>query len=338
MPHRERDDLPCLCPCKFYAIDKKKFNELQENLYVAMIGGISVHFLPETSHVLRLLSPRNRLWDLPIGHLVWPWRWHLAVCRYRGLRQLAAAPGQKSSSPSDQTPPGQSILTGFIEQIIRDQLKAEYVDDDDWGKTRRTTVGYQIKGKPFEWDLKHRKKEVNDGLWEKYKVRLVDPEDHLHVQISQLEMHEGRIAFALSMTAKLAGDARLERWRKGIKMLNTHVEADGTLEISLAGEVGFKIVADNGLPAVAIEPVITKIDLKLRKFDLQRISKLDGIAAHELGEGVKDTIQKELNRREPKIVAKLNKSIEKRKDKLRLSPAEFARTGWSKLQESVAGE
>jgi hypothetical protein len=50
---------------------------------------------------------------------------------------------------------------------------------------------------------------------------------------------------------------------------------------------------------------------------------------------LKDTIQKELNRREPKIVAKLNKSIEKRKDRLRLSPQDFARTGWAKLQESM---
>ena len=148
-------------------------------------------------------------------------------------------------------------------------------------------------------------------------------------------MHSGRIVFGLTLSAKLAGDARWERWRQGIKMLNTHIEADGKVDIYLAGEIGIKLVSGDTLPAVAIEPVITKVDIMLRQFDLERVSKLDGIAAHELGEGLKDRIQKELNRREPKIVAKLNKSIEKRKDKLRLSPAEFARTGWSKLQESL---
>jgi hypothetical protein len=120
-------------------------------------------------------------------------------------------------------------------------------------------------------------------------------------------------------------------------MLNTHVEATGTMEIFVAGSVGIKFLMVDGYPAVAIEPAISQIDLKLRKFDLKRVSKLGGSAAHELGDGVKDLIQDELNRREPKIVAKLNKSIEKRKDKLRLSPAEFARTGWDKLQTSLNG-
>jgi hypothetical protein len=246
------------------------------------------------------------------------------------LSAFAVAGGENSSTAA-----GQSVLAELIEQIVLDQLKTEYIDDDDWGKTRRVTVGYQVKGKPFEWDLKRRTKEVNDGLWEKYKVRLVNPNEHLHVQLSRLEIQGGRMAFGLSLTAKLACDARVERWRQGIKMLNAHVEAEGTVEIQLAGEVGIKLVSGETLPAVAIEPAISDVDLKLRKFNLKRISKLEGKAAHELGDGLKDTIQRELNRREPKIVTKLNKSIEKRKDKFRLSPEEFARTGWTKLQASL---
>ena len=248
------------------------------------------------------------------------------------LIALAAPVAEKGGSPAGS---GQSLISDFLEQVVRDQLKDEYVDDDDWGKTRRVTVGYQVKGKPFEWDLKSRKKQVNDGLWEKYKVRLVNPEEHLHVSVSKLEMQDGRLTFGISLVAKLDGDARLERWRQGIKMLNAHVEAVGTVEIHLEGAIGIKLTTGDALPAIAIEPAITDLDIKLLKFDLKRISKLDGPAAHELGDGLKDKIQRELNRREPKIVAKLNKSIEKRKDKLRLSPQDFARTGWSKLQESL---
>ena len=260
----------------------------------------------------------------------------LAAAQFAGIaprHAQAEAVGQNSSTPAKAA--GQSVITEFVEQIVRDQLKTEYVDDDDWGKTRQIVVGYKIKGKPFNWHVRHDKKEVNDGLWEKYTVRLVDPDEHFHMRVSQLEMHGGKIAFGLSLSAKLSGDARLERWRQGVKMLNTHVEADAAVDIFLAGEIGIKLVSGETLPAVAIEPTISKIDIKLRQFDLQRVSKLSGIAAHELGEGLEERIQKELNRREAKIVAKLNKSIEKRKDKLRLSPAEFASTGWSKLQESL---
>ena len=250
-----------------------------------------------------------------------------------GIRPSVAVPATEKSDAAASS--GHSVISDFLEQLVRDQLKDEYVDDDDWGKTRRVTVGYQVKGKPFEWELKSRKKVVNDGLWEKYKVRLVNPDEHLHVRVSKLEMQDGRLTFGISLVAKLDGDARLERWRQGVKMLNAHVEAVGTVEIHLQGAIGIKLTTGDALPAIAIEPAITDLDVKLLKFDLKRISKLDGPAAHELGDGLKDKIQRELNRREPKIVAKLNKSIEKRKDKLRLSPQDFARTGWDKLQESL---
>lgn len=227
-----------------------------------------------------------------------------------------------------------SLLSSFIEQLIRDQLREEYVDDDDWGKTRRVTVGHTITGKPFRWELEPRKKVVNDGLWEKYTVRLVDPDEHLNVRVNRLEMQGGKVVFALSLSAKLDGDARLERWRQGVKMLNSHVEAVATVDIELAGEIGIRMTTGNGaLPAVALEPAMTDVDIKLKKFKLKRISKLDGGLAHDLGDSLKDTLQQELNRREPKIVAKLNKSIDKRKDQLVLSADQFAKSGWDKLQE-----
>jgi hypothetical protein len=244
-------------------------------------------------------------------------------------------PGSKQDSSvggSDASP----MLSGFIEQIVRDQLQDEYVDDDDWGKTRRVTIGHKITGKPFRWELEPRKKVVNDGLWEKYAVRLVDPNEHLDVRVTRLELQGGKIVFALSLSARLAGDARLERWRQGVKMLNAHIEATAQVDVDLAGEVALRLTTGNGtLPAVAIEPAITEIDIQLKKFKLKRVSKLDGGLAHELGDSLKDTIQQELNRREPKVVAKLNKSIDKRKSQLVLSAEQFAKTGWAKLQRSV---
>jgi hypothetical protein len=147
----------------------------------------------------------------------------------------------ESTAPKP-TNEGQHVIAKFIEEIVREQLKTEYLDDDDWGKTRKVTVGYRVKGKPFEWDLKRRTKVVNDGLWEKYKVRLIDPNEHLHVQLSRLEFKDGRVAFGLSLRARLAGDARLERWRQGIKMLNAHIEAEGTVAVHLQGKIGISSI------------------------------------------------------------------------------------------------
>lgn len=245
------------------------------------------------------------------------------------VRANTAAPASQDASP---------VLSGFLEQVLRDQFREPYVDDDDWGKTRRVTV-QEITGKPFQWKLETREKVVNDGLWEKYSVWLADPDEHLDVHITHLEWHDNKVLFTLSASARLEGDARLERWRQGVKMLNTHLEARATVGIVLTGEVAFRLTSGNGsLPAVAIEPTIADLDIRLKKLKLKRISKLDGSLVHELGDGLKDTIQHELNRREPKVVGRLNKSIGKHKDQLVLSAEQFAKAGWSKLQHNLEGK
>lgn len=263
-------------------------------------------------------------------------RWTFGISVFWGGMAclIVAAGGVASERPAhlDANP----VLSQFLEKLLRDQLQGGYVDDDKWGQTRQVAVGHHLTGKPFRWKLEPREKVVNDGLWEKYSVWLKDPDEHLEVYLRQLEWQEGKVRFTLAVSAKLAGDARLERWRQGVKMLNTHLEANALVDLTLTGQVAFRLTTGNGsLPAIAIEPAITDLDIKLKQFKLKRISKLDGGLVHELGNSLEDTIQHELHRRESKIVTRLNRSIAKRQDQLTLSAEQFAKTGWAKLQGSL---
>jgi hypothetical protein len=239
--------------------------------------------------------------------------------------------------PSPEAPPAAvgAPLERLLELVVREQFREDFVDDDDWGKTRRVVNGHKIKGKPFEWRVRPNMANVKDGLWEKYAVRLRNPDERLHVEITELVWRNGRLAYTVNLMADVRGDARWERWRRGFKMLNAHVVADATVAVQLSGEVRFEFLTGADFPGVAVEPRFTALDIQLREFDLQQVSKLDGIAAHELGEGMKPQLQRELNRREEKIVAKLNRSLEKRYDQLRFSPQAFVASGWSKLQDSL---
>ena len=58
--------------------------------------------------------------------------------------------------------------------------------------------------------------------------------------------------------------------------------------------------------------------MKLDNFRLTRISDLRGSLVHELGDGLRHLIDDELTG--PKLVAKLNHSIEKRRDRLIFTP------------------
>jgi hypothetical protein len=68
------------------------------------------------------------------------------------------------------------------------------------------------------------------------------------------------------------------------------------------------------------------------------VSKVGGSAAHELGDSLKGTVAKELRKREPKIVAKLNKAIEKRQADLRLSPQKLVASGLSKIPSLLGND
>jgi hypothetical protein len=247
-----------------------------------------------------------------------------------------------AAQPSEPNPNNASALAAplakLLELVIREQFREDFVDDDNWGGTRRVVNGHKIKGKPFEWRVRPNMANVKDGLWEKYAVRLIHPDQSLYVQVTELAWRDGRLVYTIDLTAQVQGDARWERWRRGIKMLNAHVVAEATVDVQLSGEVQFKMLTGADFPGVGVEPTFTALQVKLREFDLERVSKLDGIAAHELGDGLKPKLQRELNRREEKTVAKLNRSLEKRYDSLRFSPQMFVSSGWSKLQDSLGGE
>ena len=138
------------------------------------------------------------------------------------------------------------------------------------------------------------------------------------------------------LTAILHGETRYERWRQGIKMLNFVAEADATAQVRLDCEVGLKFVPGKFLRDLVLEPKVTGAGLELLYLDVQRISKIGGDAAHEIGDSLKPTIAKELHHREAKVVEDLNRSIEKRRDRLRFSADELLTSKWSKISTVAA--
>jgi len=113
-------------------------------------------------------------------------------------------------------------------------------------------------------------------------------------------------------------------------MLNFHAEADSVIEARLDCDVTVRLDGGKYISDVVIEPRVTDVDLRLVDLDLQRVSKLGGDAAHELGSGLKGLIAKQLNEREPKIKDKINASIAKRQDAMRISPEKMLAASWNK--------
>jgi len=248
-----------------------------------------------------------------------------------------AFPPVHSTVAAPAAPAAQSVakpsLSAALRQLLLESLPEEFEDHDDWGQTKRVTSGLKFKTHGGKLLVEKRTKEVRHGLWKKYRATLVDPKNQLELRIGEIHRESaGRIAFQVVVSARLQGEARVERWRQGVKMLNFMSEAETTIEARLDCELAAHLVSGKYLAGVALEPKVKAVSLRLADFDLKRVSKLEGAAAHELGNSLRDTIQKELRDQEPKLATKLNDVLAKRQSSLRLSPEEWVVAGWSKAQ------
>jgi hypothetical protein len=225
--------------------------------------------------------------------------------------------------------PQYAALAETLARLLRDAIPADYEKQQDWGATKQITVGVRPAGKPADLHLKRHKKTVNHGVWKHYKLRLVEPDKNLVVQVTDIHPIEpGRMAFAVHLDAKLDAWARAKVYQYGVHLIALELESDARVQIDLAGEVAMQVALVNGSPGMTVRPKINSAQLKLVDFHLRRVSNAHGPLVHELGDGLRHVIQEEVNG--PQLVAKLNQAIDKKRDRLTFTTADLLKTSASK--------
>ncbi len=224
----------------------------------------------------------------------------------------------------------------LVRSIIAREIKEKYEDKKHWGQTA-TVEHIRVKGKWFEPRVEKYDAEVNDGLWQRAEITLVEPDKNLKVNVAtEPATTPGRTGFALQLSAKISGEAHVERWRKGIKMFNTSVLFDATVTARVHCDVAIRREPGQWIDDVVLDPKVTAIDLNLDEFELRKLGVLGRDAARELSDPLKPFIERELKRREGKIVDKANASIDKQRAKLRFSTSKFVSTEWAKISDKIS--
>ena len=121
--------------------------------------------------------------------------------------------------------------------------------------------------------------------------------------------------------------ARIERWNLGVQLFS--ISVTGKLRVRLDATTSFAAYADYSEipPALVIDPRVDSAVLHLEEFEVERISKIGGDVAEEWGELMEGVVREVfLKRQNEKLTGKLNKSINKHRDDLRLSMADWLKT------------
>ncbi|MGC3967680.1 MAG: hypothetical protein QM775_09995 [Pirellulales bacterium] len=235
------------------------------------------------------------------------------------------------------SPAALATLSQTARSILIEALPEQIEKKDDWGETRDRLSQLKLKNDGLKLRFEKTTKPVNHGLWKQLIVVPVEPDKNLRFEILEARGNGRIVAFQVLVHTPLVATARVERWRTGVKMLNFSTEADATIEMRLAGELQYDYVTQDGTKYLTLAPRVTAVDVKLVEFDLRRISKAAGPLVQELGDMLTDPLADQLDKHEPKIVDKVNKSIAKRQDKLRVPvslPFDFSKWSWGGEKKS----
>jgi hypothetical protein len=183
--------------------------------------------------------------------------------------------------------------------------------------------GLHSDGNFFKFDIHRQTSEVNDGIWKKYRVTLIEPDKNLEIRIDDMHrLDSGKYALTLFVAAKVHGWARAIVYEHGVHVISLDAEGDTSIRLWIDAEVGVETVESSTfIPGLELRPVVTDARLKFDDFKLTRISDVRGAVAKELGDLLRKELQKKLSG--PKLVERFNHALQKHPERLRLSPDMF---------------
>jgi len=215
-------------------------------------------------------------------------------------------------------------LSRMVRWLVLKNLPPSYEDNRGWGKQKEVYDGFRFRREGMKVETYRKYKTVKHGTWKRYHLELVDPQSMLQIQMKDLRnLVNNRFAFHLTLEAPLKVFGRVSQWQRDIQIISLSTNASVAVQVEIDAEVG---VQTNPLvfpPEMQFSPTVTKATVRLTKMEVDRISQIQGDIAEELGKGLRGFVDDYLRDFDDKLVIKINKQLEKQKDKLRISTSDY---------------
>lgn len=231
------------------------------------------------------------------------------------------------STATDEAMVATPEMVRWLERLIRNNLPPTYEDTRKWGKQKEVWNGIKLRREGLKLETKRKKKLVNSGTWTRYAISLVEPEQRLFIEFHQLEtLPDGRIAFGVTVDSTLDVFGRLSQWVRDVQLISLSANADAACRLTLEGTVQFQLNPLKLPPDVGIRPQVDKAHIELTYYRVRRISQVGGDFAKVLGNGLRKTVDDKIADLNGKLVDKINKQLEKHKDKLSFSAQDWIKS------------
>ncbi len=218
--------------------------------------------------------------------------------------------------------------------LAREHLPHTFRDDKHWGGTTRRWDGVDVERDGLRIETRRRWKEVNHGTWKRYEVALVDPAREFTVTLKRFERRpDGRLAIDFDIESDVRVHGQIARWNRGVQLVALSADATARLRLTIGLSLGTGLDLSELPPAVVFDPHVHAARLELVEFELDRVGQIAGELAELMGAGAEGVLEEKVRDQEGKLVEKLNRAIDKRRPKLRLSLTDLAKSDWGRRIE-----
>lgn len=249
--------------------------------------------------------------------------------RLPSIAAMLLLPGFAFGQPAGTAIPVGESLQQYLTNLVLEEVPRDYENTKKWGGQKRVMSGLKWEREGIKIESHRQWKQVNHGTWSRYKLKLVDPEQTFEVRLENLrDLGDSTAAFDLIGVARLDCSGRMSQWQRGVQVIS--LSADATAQVRLTSHIEVKMAAAAGSfpPDIVLSPKVTAADLQLQEFELQRLGIADGPLVKQLGELVEEGVQDYLAEHREKLAEKMNKAIDKKREKLRIPLSKLTTSKW----------
>ena len=259
---------------------------------------------------------------------------------------IAIAHPQNSENPPINTEPalGDILLdrSDSIDQLLTHlaltKIPKEYVDTRKWGNQTERWDGIRFDLDQGRLETRRRKKLVNDGTWTKYAASLRNPDQEFQVQVRNVrELASGTLGFEIHVAAHVDFKAQQVKWKKGVKLLSLSAQGHAQIKIQVDMEVAIASEGQKFPPDLVISPKANSSHLEFVDFRIDRVGKVGGEFAQQVGNEAEKRLSERLPEYEQKIVDKINAEFAKKSPGYRFSFSDLQKSKWSQSLMGVLG-
>jgi hypothetical protein len=147
------------------------------------------------------------------------------------------------------------------------------------------------------------------------------------------ESTQNKFTLEVHFVSELSLAARHSKWLRGVQLFTVSAEGFASLRLVVSVDLEITPVSLKIPPDFIVSPVVKKADIELDEFRIDRIAKIGGEVSQQITKAIRSELEEKIEKKEPKLVLRMNKEINKNRDDLRISIADSMHAKWLKTTQ-----